>query len=64
MHLNQTRHMFARILQEETGSYEETRKALDHADVATTRVYVERISIKVERHSRRVVARMKASRNS
>ncbi|MDQ3685488.1 MAG: hypothetical protein M3430_07780 [Acidobacteriota bacterium] len=64
MHLHQTRHTFARIVQEETGSFEETREALDHADVATTRVYVERIAVKADRHSRKVAARMKASRNS
>lgn len=63
VHLHQTRHTFARIVQEETGSFEETREALDHAAVATTRVYVERIAVKADRHSRKVAERMKASRN-
>ena len=64
VHLHQTRHTFARIVQEETGSFDETREALDHASVATTRVYVQRIAVKADRHSRRVAERMKSSRNS
>ena len=64
VHLHQTRHTFARIVQEETGSFDETREALDHASVATTRVYVSRIAVKADRHSRKVAERMKGSRNS
>ncbi len=64
VHLHQTRHTFARIVQEETGSFDETREALDHESVATTRVYVSRIAVKADRHSRKVAERMKASRNS
>ncbi len=63
VHLHQTRHTFARIVQEETGSFDETREALDHASVATTRVYVSRIAVKADRHSRKVAARMKRSTN-
>ncbi len=64
VHLHQTRHTFARIVQEETGSFDETREALDHESVATTRVYVQRIAVKADRHSRKVAERMKSSRNS
>ncbi len=63
VHLHQTRHTFARIVQEETGSFDETREALDHESVATTRVYVLRIAVKADRHSRKVAARMKRSTN-
>lgn len=64
VHLHQTRHTFARIVQEETGSYDETREALDHESVATTRVYVSRIAVKADRHSRRVAERMKRNTES
>lgn len=35
VHLHQTRHTFARIVQEETGSFNETQEALDHENPAT-----------------------------
>ncbi len=59
VHLHQTRHTFARIVQEETGSFNETQEALDHENLATTRVYVQRIAVKADKHSRRVAERMK-----
>lgn len=64
VHLHQTRHTFARIVQEETGSFNETQEALDHENLATTRVYVQRIAVKADKHSRKVAERMKHSRNS
>ncbi len=64
VHLHQTRHTFARIVQEETGSFNETQEALDHENLATTRVYVQRIAVKSDKHSRKVAERMKASRSS
>src|ERR1051326_846455 len=39
IHLHQTRHTYARIVAEETGSFLETQEALDHENAATTRVY-------------------------
>ncbi len=59
VHLHQTRHTFARIVSEETGSITETQDALDHKNPQTTRVYVQRIAIKKDKHSRRVSARMR-----
>ncbi|MBA3246712.1 MAG: tyrosine-type recombinase/integrase [Pyrinomonadaceae bacterium] len=64
VHLHQTRHTFARIVQETTGSFNETQEALDHANLATTRVYVQRIAVKADKHSRKIGERMKSSRNS
>ncbi len=64
VHLHQTRHTFARIVQEETGSFNETQEALDHENLATTRVYVQRIAVKADKHSRKVAERMRKSRNS
>ncbi len=64
MHLHQTRHTFARIVQDTTGSFNETQEALDHANLATTRVYVQRIAVKADKHSRNIAERMKGSRIS
>ncbi len=64
VHLHQTRHTFARIVQEETGSFNEAQEALDHENLATTRVYVQRIAVKSDKHSRKIAERMKGSRSS
>lgn len=56
-HLHRTRHTFARIVSEETGSITATQEALDHRNPSTTRVYVQRIAIKRDRHSERVSRR-------
>ena len=59
IHLHQTRHTFARIVAEETGSFLEAQEALDHENAATTRVYVQRIVVKADKHSHRVARRIK-----
>jgi integrase len=59
IHLHQTRHTYARIVAEETGSYLEAQEALDHENSATTRVYVQRITVKKDRHGRRIAGRIK-----
>jgi site-specific recombinase XerC len=59
VHLHQTRHTYARIVAEETGSFLEAQEALDHENAATTRVYVQRITIKKDRHGRRVADRLR-----
>jgi integrase len=58
IHLHQTRHTYARIVAEETGSFLEAQEALDHENAATTRVYVQRITVKKDRHGRKVADRM------
>ena len=58
IHLHQTRHTYARIVAEETGSMIETQDALGHKNLATTRVYVQRIAIKKDKTSRKVAARL------
>jgi len=57
VHLHQTRHSFARIVAEETGSLTDTQDALGHRNAATTRVYVQRIAIKRDKHSERITSR-------
>jgi integrase len=59
VHLHQTRHSFARIVAEETGSLTDTQDALGHRNAATTRVYVQRIAIKRDKHSERITNRLK-----
>jgi integrase/recombinase XerC len=53
-HLHQTRHTFARLVAERTGSIIETQDALGHKNPATTRVYVRRIAVKRDKHSEEI----------
>jgi integrase len=62
IHLHQTRHTYARIVAEETGSFLEAQEALDHENQATTRVYVQRITVKADRHGHKIAGRMKLDR--
>lgn len=62
LHLHQTRHTYARIVAEETGSFLEAQEALDHENQATTRVYVQRITVKKDRHGSKVSARIQKGR--
>jgi integrase len=59
IHVHQTRHTFARMISEETGSIVETQDALGHKNLATTRVYIGRIAVKSDKHSRRITSRLK-----
>ena len=61
INVHQTRHTYARIVAEETGSFQETQEALDHENAATTRVYVQRITVKADRHSSKVARRLRNS---
>lgn len=60
MHIHKTRHTYARIVAEDTGSITETQDALGHKNLATTRVYVQRIAIKRDKHSKRISERLQA----
>lgn len=59
VHLHQTRHSFARIVAEETGSLTDTQDALGHRNAATTRVYVRRIAVKRDKHSDKITGRLR-----
>lgn len=61
VHLHQTRHTFGRIVAEETGSMTATQDALDHANLSTTIVYVQRIAVKRDLHSAAVARRRKGT---
>ena len=56
--IHRTRHTFGRLVAEQTGSLIETQDALDHANLSTTRVYVERIVVKKDKYSRGIAERM------
>lgn len=58
-HIHQTRHSFARIVAEETGSLTDVQDALGHRNAATTRIYVQRIAVKKDKHSSHVTARFR-----
>lgn len=58
IHIHQTRHTFARVVSEETGSLTETQEALGHKNLATTRAYVRRIAVRRDKHSRRITERL------
>lgn len=62
-HLHRTRHTFARIVSEETGSITATQEALDHRNPSTTRVYIRRIAIKRDRYSGRIINRLERNNN-
>jgi integrase len=62
VHLHQTRHTYARIVAEETRSFLEAQEALDHENQATTRVYIQRITVKKDRHGGKMAERMKLGR--
>lgn len=64
IHVHQTRHTYARIVAEETGSFQETQEALDHENAATTRVYVQRITVKADKHGDKVAQRIKGARGA
>jgi integrase len=59
IHLHQTRHTYARIVSEETGSLIETQDALGHESPKTTQIYVQRIAIKKDKHSKSISDRLR-----
>jgi integrase len=63
IHNHMTRHTFARIVSEETGSLLETQEALDHEDQTTTRIYVESIAIKRDKFSQWISMRVDEENN-
>jgi site-specific recombinase XerD len=58
IHIHQTRHTFARMVSEDTGSLVETQEALGHRNLATTRVYVNSIAVKKDKHNGRISERL------
>jgi site-specific recombinase XerC len=59
--IHRTRHTFARIVHEESGSLVEVQDALDHKDLGTTGVYIDRLVIKRDKHSAKIAGRITRS---
>jgi integrase len=58
LHLHQTRHTVARWSGEELGSLSETQEVLGHKNLATTKVYLQRVAVKKDKLSRRIIDRL------
>lgn len=58
IHLHQTRHTYGRIVAEDSGSIVEVQDALGHKNLATTRVYVKRVAVKKDKHSKNILDRL------
>jgi integrase len=61
IHVHQLRHTFGRMVADETGSLDEVQEALGHRNRSTTRVYVQRITRKRDKHSRRISERIRGT---
>jgi integrase len=59
VNIHQTRHTYARIIFEDSGDLIETQSALDHENPATTRVYVQTVAVKRDKHSDRIARRIR-----
>ena len=59
--IHRTRHTFARIVHEESGSLIEVLDALDYKDLGTTGVYIDRLVIKCDKHSRQIAERVRST---
>jgi integrase len=59
VNVHQTRHTYARIVFEDSGDLIETQSALDHENQATTRVYVQTVAVKRDKHSVRIASRVR-----
>jgi integrase len=60
IHLHQMRHTFARMLGEEADSLFEVQKELGHRSIATTQVYLDKVTRKKDKFSRRIEERIGA----
>lgn len=61
--IHRARHTFARIVHEESGSLIEVQDALDHKDLGTTGVYIDRLVVKPDKHSSKIAGRINTSRS-
>jgi integrase len=59
IHVHQLRHTFGRMVADDAGSLDEVQEALGHSNRSTTRVYVQRIMRKRDKHSSRISERIR-----
>jgi site-specific recombinase XerD len=58
VHVHQTRHTFAALVGEDAETLAEVQEALHHRDLATTRVYLDRIMRHKDKHSKRIAGKI------
>jgi site-specific recombinase XerD len=58
VHVHQTRHTFAALVGEDAETLAEVQEALHHRDLATTRVYLDRVMRHKDKHSRRIAGKI------
>lgn len=51
VNIHQTRHIYTRIIFEDSSDLLETQSALDHESQATTRAYVHTVAVKKDKHN-------------
>ncbi len=56
--MHQTRHTFAALVGEDAETLAEVQEALHHRDLATTRVYLDRVMRHKDRHSQRIAGKI------
>lgn len=61
IHLHQLRHTYARMVSEDSGSMMVTQDALGHKNLSATRVYVQAVAVKRDRHSNGILDRLGVS---
>jgi integrase/recombinase XerC len=59
LHNHMTRHTYARIIADETGSLTDTQDALGHANARTTKHYMQRLGVKRDKNSDKIMRRLK-----
>jgi site-specific recombinase XerD len=58
VHVHQTRHTFAALVGEDAETLAEVQEALHHRDLATTRVYLDRVMRHKDKHSKRIAGKI------
>ena len=53
-HIHRLRHTFAKIVSEYSESMAETQEALGHSNIKTTQIYVQKLAIKKDKHSKSI----------
>lgn len=53
-HIHRLRHTFAKIVSEVSESMADTQEALGHSNIQTTQIYVQRLAVKKDKHSKSI----------
>ena len=54
IHIHRLRHTFAKIVSKYSESMAETQEALGHSNIKTTQIYVQRLAVKKDKHSKSI----------